>query len=117
MYGLRIDLQRVEESLRGRGVSAICTDDDGHLLVAAAQRPEGCDVHRVAAASRRAYPAPPCGSSTSTNSRCCRRENPTTKPCATSHAAPNRSHPSRSTCVRLFADVLYLDPATIDPEC
>ena len=55
MYGLRIDLQRVEDTLRERGVTAICTDGDGRLLVAAARaarrlrraravgrRPPGC---------------------------------------------------------------------------
>lgn len=51
MYGLRIDLQRVEAALRADGVTAICTDDDALLLVAAAERPEGCDVQRIAAAA------------------------------------------------------------------
>jgi acyl-CoA synthetase (AMP-forming)/AMP-acid ligase II len=51
MYGLRIDLQRVEDSLRADGVTAICTDGDGVLLIAAAARPDGCDVQRAAAAA------------------------------------------------------------------
>ncbi len=49
MYGLRIDLQRVEDSLQERGLPAICTEDDGVLLVAAAGRPEGRDARRDAA--------------------------------------------------------------------
>jgi acyl-CoA synthetase (AMP-forming)/AMP-acid ligase II len=49
LYGLRIDLQRVEASLRAGGVTAICTDGDGVLLVAATDRPDGCDVRRLVA--------------------------------------------------------------------
>ena len=48
MYGLRIDLQRVEESLRADGMTAICTDGDGLLLVAVERR-SGRDVQRAAA--------------------------------------------------------------------
>ncbi len=33
MYGLRIDLQRVEATLRDHGVTAFCTDDDDRLAV------------------------------------------------------------------------------------
>lgn len=51
LYGLRIDLQRVEARLRAADVEAICTDGDGLLLVAAAARPAGCDVTAVAAAA------------------------------------------------------------------
>ncbi len=39
LYGLRIDLQRVESVLRDDGVRAFCTDDDQRLVVAAV----GCD--------------------------------------------------------------------------
>lgn len=49
LFGLRIDLQRVEAAMRAAGVDAICTDGDGMLLVAAAERPSGCDVTRLAA--------------------------------------------------------------------
>jgi acyl carrier protein len=49
LYGLRIDLQRVESALHTAGVTAICTDGDGLLLVGAADRPEGCDVAQAAA--------------------------------------------------------------------
>jgi acyl-CoA synthetase (AMP-forming)/AMP-acid ligase II len=57
MYGLRIDLQRVEESLRADGVTAICTDGDGVLAIAAAARPHGWDVQRAAAAAAGLPPA------------------------------------------------------------
>jgi acyl-CoA synthetase (AMP-forming)/AMP-acid ligase II len=49
MYGLRIDLQRVEDALRERGLTAICTEDDGVLLVATADRPDGRNAQRDAA--------------------------------------------------------------------
>jgi acyl-CoA synthetase (AMP-forming)/AMP-acid ligase II len=35
LYGLRIDLQRVEAALREEGVTAFCIDDEEHLVVAA----------------------------------------------------------------------------------
>lgn len=46
LYGLRIDLQRIESALTAAGIEAMCTDGDGLLLVAAAAQPE---VARVAA--------------------------------------------------------------------
>jgi hypothetical protein len=53
MYGLRIDLERVEDALRERGITAMCTEDDGVLLVAmlmdAANRADGRDAQRDAA--------------------------------------------------------------------
>ncbi len=53
MYGLRIDLQRVEAALREEGVTAFCTDDDDRLVVAAAGGHDQRDVQRVAAAGCR----------------------------------------------------------------
>jgi acyl-CoA synthetase (AMP-forming)/AMP-acid ligase II len=116
LYGLRIDLQRIEETLCERGVTALCTDHDGRLVVAAARRPDGCDVLGAVAAA--------CG-----------------LPGAAVRVVDVDAIPLLSTgkpdyqavrdAVRdaeiaapepldlpaLFADVLYLDPASIDPEC
>jgi AMP-binding enzyme/Phosphopantetheine attachment site len=50
MYGLRIDLQHVEATMRDHGVTAFCTDADDRLAVAAAGHDKG-EVHRVAAAA------------------------------------------------------------------
>jgi AMP-binding enzyme/Phosphopantetheine attachment site len=50
MYGLRIDLQRVEAAMRGDGVTAFCTDVDDRLAVAAAGHDES-EIQRVAAAA------------------------------------------------------------------
>ena len=49
LFGLRLDLERVEAALRDAGVTAICVEGDGLLVVAAADRPAGCDVVRHAA--------------------------------------------------------------------
>jgi acyl-coenzyme A synthetase/AMP-(fatty) acid ligase len=49
-YGLRIDLQRVEATMRDQGVTAICTDVDDRLAVAAAGY-DKAEVQRVAAAA------------------------------------------------------------------
>ncbi len=47
LYGLRIDLQRVEAALSEDGVTAFCTDDDERLLVAALGQDEQA-VQRIA---------------------------------------------------------------------
>jgi ABC-type Fe3+/spermidine/putrescine transport system ATPase subunit/acyl-CoA synthetase (AMP-forming)/AMP-acid ligase II len=57
MYGLRIDLQRVEATLRDRGVTAFCTDVDDHLAVAATGHDEE-EVQRITAAAAGVPPAP-----------------------------------------------------------
>jgi acyl-CoA synthetase (AMP-forming)/AMP-acid ligase II len=49
LYGLRIDLQRVETSLAERGVSALCTDYGDGLAVAATGQQDERDVQRLAA--------------------------------------------------------------------
>ncbi len=50
MYGLRIDLQRVEATLHDHGVMAFCTDVDDRLAVAATGHDEA-EVQRIAAAA------------------------------------------------------------------
>ena len=50
MYGLRIDLQHVEATLRDHGVTAFCTGVDDRLAVAAAGHDEA-EIQRVAAAA------------------------------------------------------------------
>lgn len=53
LYGLRIDLQRVEAALSERGVTAFCIDRDDLLVVAAAGRDDQDehDVRRITAAA------------------------------------------------------------------
>ena len=49
LYGLRIDLQRVEAALREHGVTAFCADDDDRLVVAATGSHDVADVQQSAA--------------------------------------------------------------------
>ncbi len=55
LYGLRIDLQRVEAALSADGATAFCTDDDERLVVAAI----GCDEHAVQRITASASGLPP----------------------------------------------------------
>ncbi|MET0473562.1 MAG: non-ribosomal peptide synthetase [Mycobacterium sp.] len=114
LYGLRIDLQQVEASLRADGVTAICTDGDGVLLVAATDRPVGCDVGLLAAGAsglaRSAVrvidvdeiPRLPTGKPDFQRLR--------------EMAADDEAIEADGLDLRgIFADVLQLDAATIDP--
>jgi len=56
VYGLRIDLQRVEAALSADGVTGFCTDDDERLVVAAVSRDEQA-VQRITASASGLPPA------------------------------------------------------------
>ena len=49
IFGLRIDLQRLERTLAGRGVTALCTDADERLVIVAEGPHSPADVRRVVA--------------------------------------------------------------------
>ena len=49
VFGLRIDLQRLETSLRDQGVTAFCTEVDDRLVVAASGGHDEHDVQHAAA--------------------------------------------------------------------
>lgn len=51
MYGLRIDLQQLEVTLRERGVRSLCTDRGERLAVVATGNHDGEDVRRLAASA------------------------------------------------------------------
>ena len=114
MYGLRIDLQRVEAALRGRRHRAFCTDDDDRLVVAAAGRHDerrrpataaeaaGVPAGAVRAVTVDELPLLSSGKPDYQTVRALARE-PTDEPDATDLRA-------------LFADVLQIDPAAIDPD-
>jgi acyl-CoA synthetase (AMP-forming)/AMP-acid ligase II len=103
MYGLRIDLQRVEATLRDHGVTAYCTDVDDRLAVAAA-RHDAAEVQRAAAAAA-GVPAGAVQAVTVTSCRCCRRASRTTRRCATA-----RVH-------RIPTSPLWLAYASCSPAC
>jgi acyl-CoA synthetase (AMP-forming)/AMP-acid ligase II len=114
MYGLRIDLQRVEATLRDRGVTAFCTDVDDHLAVAATGHDEeevqhiaaaaaGVPVGAVKAVTVAELPMLPSG----------KPDYPAVRDLA--HASNTNDH--NVVGLRdLFADVLRIDAASIDPD-
>ncbi|GFG49795.1 AMP-dependent synthetase [Mycolicibacterium agri] len=57
LYGLRIDLQRVESILSAAGVTAFCVDHDGKLVVAAVDATECADVQHLTATAAGLPPA------------------------------------------------------------
>ncbi|HEY9267475.1 MAG TPA: AMP-binding protein [Mycobacterium sp.] len=115
MYGLRIDLQQVESALRANGVHALCTDSGEHLAVVAAGDHHRRDVQRLAAAA--------AGIPAGAVDAVCVRELPLLPsgkpdyPTARTLAAGAGCSAQRDTDLRaLFADVLQLDPASIDSD-
>ena len=113
LYGLRIDLQRVEAALAAADVTAICADGDGDLLVAATHRPAGCDVGLVAAD---AAGLPRSAIRVLDVDEIPRL--PTGKPDfqGVRELANQTAAPEALDLRGLFADVLALDPASIDPR-
>ncbi len=108
LFGLRIDLQRVETALLERGISALCTTDDETLVIAATQdvptvRGAIADITGLPAGSVRAVtvdelPMLPSGKPDYPAVRALRPE-------------PVAATPLRG----VFADVLHLNPEDIDP--
>ncbi len=114
LYGLRIDLQRVESALHADGVTAICTDGDGLLLVGAADRPEDTDV-AAAAADASGLP----GAAIRVVDVYEIPRLPTGKPDYRSlreRAADRTTDDARLDLRGLFADVLQIDTADVDPR-
>jgi hypothetical protein len=121
LYGLRIDLHRVEAALAAADVEAICTDGDGLLLVAAARpvgasavAPTSTDVARVAAESsglpRAAIRVVDVDEVPRLSSG--KPDYPRLRELAADRAAPE----AQELDLRgLFADVLQIDAASIAP--
>lgn len=115
LYGLRIDLHRVETALRDQGITALCTGDGDRLAVAATG---GHDPQTVARAAADAAGVPagavravavdelPLLESGKPDYPAVRR---------LAHSAGADAPTSASDVRELFAEVLHLDPATIDP--
>lgn len=113
LYGLRIDLQRVESLVTAPGSPAMCTDADGQLVVAAAGAVDAADLRRrtasvaglptaaVRAVALAELPVLPSGKPDYPTLRTLAREQP---------AQP-------ATGVRaLFAEVLHVDEQTLSPH-
>jgi acyl-CoA synthetase (AMP-forming)/AMP-acid ligase II len=112
MYGLRIDLQHVEATMRDHGVTAFCTDADDRLAVAAAGHDEG-EVQRVAAAAA-GLPAGAVRAVAVSELPIL----PSGKPDyhAVRSLASKDATPNVIGLRELFADVLQIDADGIDPE-
>lgn len=111
LYGLRIDLHRVESALREHGVTAFCTDDEDRLVVAAEHSAD--DVQRVAAAAAGVPTGAVCAVTVTELPMLAsgKPDYQTVRELAREPAEPE------PTAVRaLFADVLQLDADAIDPE-
>ncbi|AQT82911.1 AMP-dependent synthetase [Mycolicibacterium litorale] len=113
LYGLRIDLQRVESLVAEHGSPAMCTDADGRLVVAAAGAVNPAELRQRAAAAAglptaavRAVALPelpvlPSG----------KPDYPTLRTLA------REQQPPPATGVRaLFADVLHVDQRALSPQ-
>lgn len=111
LFGLRIDLQRVESALRDRGISAFCADDDGTLAVAATA-PEAV----VTAAAAEATGLPPSAIAVVTVPELPLL--PSGKPdYPTVRQLAHRSADIPLDGVRgLFIDILQVDPALVTSE-
>lgn len=115
LYGLRIDLAQVENTLRDKGVRALCTDGGEHLAVVACGEHHPRDLQRLAADSAGIPPG-------AVNAVCVpdlpmlpsgKPDYPTARVLAADAAAGAQQH---SDLPSLFAEVLHLDPADIDRD-
>lgn len=115
MYGLRIDLQQLESTLRNEGMQTLCTDRGERLAVVAAGEHDPMDVRRAAAASAgipagavdavvvAELPQLPSG----------KPDYPTARMMAADAVAPEAADGDLRA---LFADVLQLSPSDIDDD-
>jgi acyl carrier protein len=113
LYGLRIDLQRVEAALSEEGVTAFCVDDAERLVVAAV----GSDEHAVQRITAAASGLPPAAVRAITVAELPLL--PSGKPdyqAVRDIARRSKSSKSRGDLRALFADVLQIDSHTIRPD-
>ena len=115
LYGLRIDLQRVEATLREHGVTAFCADDDDRLVVAATGDNDAADVQR-AAAEAAGVPAAAVLAVTVDELPMLSSGKPDYQAVRTLAREADPQEPDAINLRALFADVLHIDPATIDPD-
>jgi acyl-CoA synthetase (AMP-forming)/AMP-acid ligase II len=114
MYGLRIDLQRVEATLRDHGLTAFCTDVDDRLAVAALGHDEG-EVQRVTAAAA-GVPASAVKAITVAELPMLPSGKPDYQAVRNLARTPNTNEPNIAGLRELFADVLQIDADSIDPD-
>lgn len=114
MYGLRIDLQRVEATLSDHGVTAFCTDVDDRVAVAAAGHDAG-EVRRIAAGAA-GIPATAVQVVTLADLPLLPSGKPDYQAIRKLARASNTHEPSVIGLRKLYGDVLGLDADSIDPD-
>lgn len=116
LYGLRIDLHRVEAKLREHGVTAFCAADDTRLVIAATGDDiDAADVQR-AAADAAGVPAGAVLAVTVDELPMLPSGKPDYQTVRTLARDADPHEPDALDLRALFADVLHLDATTIDPE-
>ena len=115
LYGLRIDLQRVEAALREHGVRAFCADDDDRLVVAATGSHDVANVQQ-SAADAAGIPAAAVRAVTVDELPMLSSGKPDYQMVRTLAREAGPAEPDAIDLRALFADVLHIDPATIDPD-
>ncbi len=113
MYGLRIDLQQVEAALRAKGMPAFCTSDEDLILVAAAGGHDEREVQRTAAEAA-GVPAGAVRAVTVTELPLLPSGKPDYQLVSRLARTTDQSHVT--DLHGLFADVLQIDAATLDPD-
>lgn len=113
LYGLRIDLQQLEATLSRHGVDALCTDDDGGIVVAAVTSHGAPEVAQLAADAAGVPAVAVRATVVDSLPRL-----PSGKPdyLAVRALAADDGMADSSDLRQLFADVLHLDPARIDMD-
>jgi acyl-CoA synthetase (AMP-forming)/AMP-acid ligase II/acyl carrier protein len=115
IYGLRIDLQRLESTLRDRGVIAFCTDDDDRLVVAATGGQDVGGVQRVAADAA-GVPTRAVRAVTLTELPMLSSGKPDYQTVRALARDADATDVAAIDLRAVVADVLHLDPATIDRD-
>ncbi|GAT10044.1 AMP-binding protein [Mycolicibacterium novocastrense] len=113
MYGLRVDLQRIESALSAGGITAFCTNDDDRLVVAAAGAHSERDVQRIAAETA-GVPSSAVRAVVVDELPLLESGKPDYR--TVRDLAPRRDAAPTTDLREVFADVLQLDPAAIDPD-
>jgi len=114
MYGLRIDLQRVEATLSDHGVMAFCTDVDDRLAVAATGHDQD-EVQRIAAGAA-GIPASSVQAVSVAELPILPSGKPDYQRVRVLAGRSNSNAPGVIGLSNLFADVLGLDAESIDPD-
>jgi acyl-CoA synthetase (AMP-forming)/AMP-acid ligase II len=113
LFGLRIDLQRLEAGLAEQGIAALCTGDDDGIAVAATGTASAHELTRLVAAAAR-IPASAVRAAVVDELPRLTSGKPD-YPAVRALVHPDSSSPAATDLRALFADVLQLDPAAVDP--